>query len=161
MEGWEIFTRNGGEARNGGISFIMGGWTIFKVSYPVILWTPPILPTPTPLCPHTPPPTLPCHYQLPPPLFFSVVMFLWLNGWLRHIWCAILLNGKPWYLSTRRTLMCVSCNKASSLLKSDTLWFFTGTLIWYQSHTTHTTHSGASRLTHLYKYIFAPPFTCL
>ena len=36
---------------------------------------------------------------------------------------------EPWYLSTRRTLMYVFCNKAPSLLRSDTMWFFTGTWI--------------------------------
>ena len=38
--------------------------------------------------------------------------------------------------------------------------FFTGTLIWYYTHKntqTHTAHSGASRLTNPYKYIFPPP----
>ena len=33
-----------------------------------------------------------------------------------------------WYLSTRRTLLCVLYNKASSLLRSDS-WFFAETLI--------------------------------
>ena len=34
-------------------------------------------------------------FLLPPtltPTALSVVMLLWLNGWLRHIWCVILLN---------------------------------------------------------------------
>ena len=30
MGGWKIVTRNG-EARNGGVGFIMWGWEIFKV----------------------------------------------------------------------------------------------------------------------------------
>ena len=77
------------------------------------------------------------------------------------------------YLSTRKTLMCVLCNKVSSLLRSDTLWFFTGTLIWYHTYTqtnthththTHThkdtKHTRASRLTHPYKYIFISPAMC-
>ena len=33
----------------------------------------------------------PCSLQLPPPLLI-VVLFLCLNGWSHHIWCAILLN---------------------------------------------------------------------
>ena len=72
-----------------------------------------------------------------------VVMFLWLNGWSCHIWCDILLNdivkkhiGRFWYHHTRRTLMCVLCNKASSLLQSDT------------------------ELSHPYKYIFTPAVLC-
>ena len=47
------------------------------------------------------------------------------------------------------------------------MWFFTGTLIWYCTHThthTHTNtcraHSGASRLTHPCKYKFTPPVMC-
>ena len=28
----------------------------------------------------------------PTPTVLSVVLFLWLNGWSQHIWCAILLN---------------------------------------------------------------------
>ena len=55
--------------------------------------------------------------------------------------------------------MCVLCNKASSLLRSDT-WFFAGALIWYHTHK-DTQHTRASRLTHPYKYIFAPFVICL
>ena len=47
---------------------------------------------------------------------------------------------KPWYLSTRRTLMCVLCNKASSLLRSDTCDFLLA-LWWYHTHTNTQTHS--------------------
>ena len=78
-EGWEIFTRNGGEARNG------GRWEIFKVSLhswqrganPLILWRPPYIAYPPFLkcCPAPLPPTslLPL---TPPSPIFSVVMFL-------------------------------------------------------------------------------------
>ena len=92
------------------------------------------------------------------PTALSVVVFLWLNGWLCHIWCAILLNHnmdpwyvKPCYLSTR------------SLLRSDTqyglllvLWFD----ITYTITQIHTAHSGAKRVTHPLKYIFTPPVMC-
>ena len=47
----------------------------------------------------------------------TVALFLWLNEWSCHIWCAILLNDiidiigsthvEPWYISTRKNLMCV------------------------------------------------------
>ena len=34
------------------------------------------------------------HSPKPPPeMAIAIVLFLWLNGWSRHIWCAILLNG--------------------------------------------------------------------
>ena len=52
------------------------------------------------------------------------------------------------YLSTRKTLMCVLCNKVSSLLRSDTSWFFTGTLIWYHTYTQTNTHTHTRTLTH-------------
>ena len=77
---------------------------------------------------------------------------------------------EPSYLSTRKTLMCFSCNKAWSLLRSDTCGFLL-VLCWYYRHTntdthththtrTHTIHSGTSRMTHHYKYIFTSLFMC-
>ena len=104
-----------------------------------------------PASPSLSPPT-PNHTAL------SVVLFLWLNGWLCHIWWAILLNDKPlhvepWYLGARKTFMCVLCNNASSLLRSDT-WCVFLLALWFDithtnTHTqTHTAHSGASRLIH-------------
>ena len=56
------------------------------------LWSygdPPILPTPSPFSNFVQPPLSP---PAPTPTALSIVLFLWLNGWLRHIWCAILLN---------------------------------------------------------------------
>ena len=48
-------------------------------------------------------------------------------------------------LGTRRTLMCVLCNKASSLLRSDTYVDF----YWYSDLISHThTHTGAYTHTH-------------
>ena len=41
---------------------------------------------------------------------------------------------EPSYLSTRRTLLCVLCNKAWCLLRPDIPWFFANTLIWYHAH---------------------------
>ena len=48
----------------------------------------------------------------PTPTAHSVVLFLWLKGWSRHIWCAILLNIMDVQMSSLRTLMHVLCNKA-------------------------------------------------
>ena len=108
---------------------------------PPILWRPP---PPHPILPTLPPFS---NFVQPPPLLpptptltaLSVALFLWPNGWLHHNWCAILLNimdphVKPWYLSASGALMCILCNKVSSLVRSDT-WFFGGTLIWYHIHT--------------------------
>ena len=90
-------------------------------------------------------------YLSPPnatPTVFSVVLFLWLNGWSRHIWCAILLNDNMnLHISSLGTLVpkgpwCMLCNKASSLLRSDTCGFYS-TPIWYHKHTnTHNTLRG-------------------
>ena len=65
------------------------------------LSTPPLFfiilstPAPTSLSPTTPNLTA-----------LSVVMFLWLNGWSRHIWCTILLNDNiDLYMSSLGTLV--------------------------------------------------------
>ena len=101
-----------------------------------------------------------------------VVLFLWLNGWMCHLWCAILLYDIMdvnmlglWYLSTKRTLICVLCNKVSSVMRSDT-WVFLLALWFNITHTQHThmhphththiAHSGDSRLTHPCEYMFTP-----
>ena len=104
-----------------------------------------------------PTPTLPA---------LSVVLFLWLDGWSRYIICTILLNDimdlqmpsvgtlvpeGPWcvFYATRRQVYW-GLTKCGFLL---VLWFC------YHIHK-HTTHSGASRLTRPYKYIFTPTVMC-
>ena len=77
----------------------------------------------------------------------SVVLFFWLNGWLRHIWCAILLNDNmDLNMSSLCTLVpegpwCVFCATRSQVywVLTDNM-IFTGTLSWYytQKHTQHT-----------------------
>ena len=87
------------QEKGGRISSIIKGWQIFEVSShswqrsanSPYLWRPlyclPLLfqffsqPSSTSLSPPTPTSTV-----------LSVVLFLWLNGWSRHIWCANLLN---------------------------------------------------------------------
>ena len=72
--------------------------------------------------------SLPFHLPPPLPLLFLLSCFF---GWMGD--CTIFdvptiihndiygsTHLEPWYLSTRRTLMCVLCNKTSSLLRSDT-----------------------------------------
>ena len=40
------------------------------------------------------------------PTVLSVVLFLWLNGWSRHIWCIILLNDNiDLHMTSLRTLV--------------------------------------------------------
>ena len=106
---------------------------------------------------------LPPFLQLPPPLFFLLSCFFWLNKWSCHVWCAILLNGDMnLHISSLGTLVPKGdwfVFYATILLRSNAecgfllvLWF---SITHMQTHThTHTLHSGASRLTHLYKYIF-------
>ena len=132
---------------------------LFYEDLPFIAYTPisnfiPLLsPPPT----HTHPPF---RLKLPTLTALSVISFLWLNGWLRHIWCVILLKDiMVLHIPSFCTLV-VLCNKASSLLRPDTgvfllvLWF-----VWYHTHK-HTAYSEASRLTHPYKYIFLPSVMC-
>ena len=109
-------------------------------------------------------PQLPCHLQPPPPPFFLFICFF---SWMRvpttfdvlfYIMIASIYLSLRWFLSTQRTLIFVLCNKALSLLRSDTYNLGQIHLI---SHTqTCTAHSRASRLTHPYKYIITPPVIC-
>ena len=129
MGGWEFFYWKWGEARN--VGFKMGRWGILP---PYFTKKPLYCPLPFfKFCLPPPSPTpLFCHLQPLHPLFFtptvlSIALLLWLNGWSRHIWCAILFGDNSGsthvehcYLSTRRTLICVLCNKASSLLRPGT-----------------------------------------
>ena len=64
------------------------------------------------------PPTPPSLFPATPiPIAYTVVLFLCLNGWLQHNWCAILLNDIiDIHMLRLRTLMHVLCNKASSFV---------------------------------------------
>ena len=100
----------------------------------------------------------------PEPYFYCcfVALFIWLNGWLCHIWCYFTWQYnrstyvKSWYLSTRRTLLYVLYNKKKQGIKFTELWhimrLFASTLIWY--HTRKQRHKGqVKRPTHHHKYI--------
>ena len=90
----------------------------------------------------------------------SVVLFLWQNEWSRHTWCAILLNDNmDLHMSSLGTLVPEGPWCVFYVTRRQVYWglthnvVFTGTLIWYHTNTqTHALHSGASRLTHPYKY---------
>ena len=75
----------------------------------------------------------------------SVVLFLWLNGWSRHIWCATFLNDiKNVQMLSFRTLVHVLCNKVSSLLRSEgcSYLYYTEWIIhWHQKFTFHNVFS--------------------
>ena len=90
---------------------------------------------------------LSCHLQPPSLTAFYVVLFLWLNEWLHHIWCSILLNDiMDLHMSSLGTLVlegpwCVFYGKRHQV------WHITlfsaGTLIWSRRnmHTLTNTHS--------------------
>ena len=104
MRGWKIYTRNGGKpGMRGELALKWGDGTFVKSLYIVgrgvltsyFMKIPLILPTPLPPLFQiltTPLPRPPSLLPTPTPTVYSVVLFLWLNGWSRHIWCTILLN---------------------------------------------------------------------
>ena len=92
--------------------YLIHSWQ--RVPNPPILWRPPILSTlpffkfspTTSLLPPTPTPTA-----------YSVILFLWLNGWLCHTWCATLIDDiMDVHMSSLRILMCVLCSTRQVLL---------------------------------------------
>ena len=125
-----------------------------------VLTPPPLLPTNLLQLFRNPPPSLLPITSIPTVL--SVVLFLWLNGWLHHIWCAVLLNDimdlHELSLGTfvPEGFWCILCNKASSLLRSShnvVLCWYSDLILHTHTHkytNTHTqryiAHSGASRL---------------
>ena len=95
----------------------------------------------------TPPTSLSPQTLIPNAL--SVVMFLWLNGWSCHIWCAILCNNNmDLHMSSLGTLVTegpwyVFYAKGVKLTEVwHIMWLFTGTLIWYHTHTHTNKHSS-------------------
>ena len=119
--------------------------------------------TPFPILPNLPPFQIlsnpPLSPPTPTPTVLSVVLSLWLNGWSRHIWCAILLNdNRDLHMSSLGTLVPEGSRCAFYATKQGVkvpevwhiLWFFTGTQILYQTHThTHThTHTRTHARTH-------------
>ena len=77
MGGWEIFTRNGREARNGGDGKFSKSLDIVDrgVLIPLFYEDPTMLPIPPFSNVVHSSPQLPCHIQLPPPLFFLLSCF--------------------------------------------------------------------------------------
>ena len=119
---------------------------------------PPLLPNPFfKFCSH---PNFPVTSNTHPHCFFSCLVSF-------AEWVIITAHFTYWQLvpdlSTRRTLMCFMQQGIKFTEVWHIMWLFTGTLIWYQTRRqtqTHTAHSGTSRLTHPYKYIFTPPAMC-
>ena len=112
---------------------------------PPILWRPSILPTPSLFQILSNPPL---HSFLSPPTpnttAVSVILLFWLNGWSRHIWCAILLNDiMDLHISSLSTLVtegpwCVFYTR------HDLYWGLTHNVVfcWYSDLISHTqTHT--------------------
>ena len=102
-------------------------------------------------------------------IVLSVVHFLWLNGWSYHIWCAILPNDNmDLHMSSLGTLVpegpwcmfyATRCQVYLGLTHSVVFYWYSDLTSQTHKHT-HTAHSGASRLTLLHKFIFAPLVMC-
>ena len=124
-------------------------------------------PSTTPILPTSPfsnfgqpsPPSWTClSPPTPTPTFLSVVLFLWLNGWLYHINMDLhisnlgtLVPGGPW---------CVSHITRHQVYWGLTQCDFLLLLGFDITHKTYIAHSGASRLTHPYKFISKWPVMC-
>ena len=99
---------------------------------------------------------LPCQLQPPPSL-----LFLWLTGWSRHIWCAMLLNYMMnLHMFSLGTLAPEGPWCVFYATRQQVYWALTNNVVfcWYSnliSHTythkdtlRHTAHSESSRFTH-------------
>ena len=109
----------------------------------------------------------------PSPTAISVVLLLWLNGWSCYVWYAILFNNFmdqeksrrdtlvpewPWYV-----FYGTSCQVYWGLRHHVVFCWDSDLITFIHIHTStlrHIAHSEVSRMTHPYKYIFAPPVMC-
>ena len=125
----------------------------------------------------TPHPPLSCCLQTPPPMLFLLLLFFWQNGSSDQIWCAILLNDI--------NIMDLIMPSLGTFIEEGPLRVFYATrcqVYWGLPHNVvfcsysdliscthkdtcintqrHTEQSEASRLKHLYKYIFTSTVMC-
>ena len=94
------------------------------------------------------------HLLPPPPLFFLLPDFSdWIGDHISFNMCFAHLESC--YFSTRRTLLCVLCNKVSSLLRSDTYCSLL-LVLWFDMTQTHedTYHSQGPIDWHTYINIY-------
>ena len=103
------------------------------------------------------------------PTVLSVVLFLWLNVWSHHIWCAILHNeNMDLHTPSLVTLVPEGTWCVFYATRCKVYWALTQCgfllVLWFDiTHTNtqiHTAHAGASRVPNPYKYIFTPYFIC-
>ena len=151
----------------------MRGWEIFEVSlhswwmdanFPILWRTSYFACLRLPLSNFVQPiPPLPCHLKPLTPLFFLFSCFF---GWMGdHATFDVLHYLADLQMSSLGTLVpegpwCMFYARRHHVCQGliHNVVFYR-TLIWYHTHK-HTAYSGASRLTHLCKYIFAPPIMC-
>ena len=93
------------------------------------------------------------------PTVISVVLFLWLNGWSHH------MINMDLHISSLGTLVpegpwCMFFATRHQVYWGLTQCGFLLVLGFDITHKTYTTHSGAGRLTHPYKFIFESPVIC-
>ena len=136
-----------------------------KVLTPPVLWRSPILSTPSffKFCPTT----LPIPTTLPPltatPTVLSVVLFLWLNEWSCHTWCAILLNDVDLHVLSLCTVVPEGPLCVFYVTRCQIYWGLTHNVVlyWYSdliSHTqtykrTHHTQGPVDWHTHISIYL--------
>ena len=153
MGGWEIFTRNGGKPGKGRLYFIFHIFSNFMktpyIAYPPLFQ---ILST------H-------CQLQLLPPLFFLLSSFFgWMDLTTFDVLFYLMLNDNiDLHMLSLGTLVPEGpwCVFHATRLNFTEVWHNV-VFYWYSDllSRTHTAHSGASRLTHWYKYIFIPYVVC-
>ena len=103
------------------------------------------------------------HSPKPPPeMAIAIVLFLWLNGWSRHIWCAILLkDNMDLHRSSLGTLIPEGPWRVFYAKRSQVYWGLTHNVVfyWYSDlisqtykHTRHT-QGQADWHTHINVYL--------
>ena len=129
--GWEIFTRNGGKARNGGVGFIMGEYCLCPLFQMLSTHHPPTFQSP---------PT-------PPPLFFLLPCFFsWMGD---HTTFDVLFSDNiNHYMSSLGSLVPDGPGCVFYAIRHHVYFGLTHTIyvtfIWYDTHkhkNTHTHHT--------------------
>ena len=118
---------------------------------------------------------LPCQLQPPPPIqilfnltpslstptptpnALSLVLFLWLNGWLHHIWCATLLNDiMDLHISSLGNLVPEEPRCVFYTLRHQVYWGLTHNMVfcWYSDSISHTLIHTQRHIIHLGAFFF-------
>ena len=142
--GWFLLEMGGSQRFFG---FIM--WGMIKSPYiisrgvltPLFYEDSPILPPPHPFSSFVPPPPTPLSPLTSTPTVLSVVLFLWLNVWSHHIWCAILHNeNMDLHTSSLVTLVPEGTWRVFYATRCKVYWALTHNVVfyWYSDLISHT-----------------------